>query len=404
MAKDVEQGDPKVTSPADDWTSVLLLSGAWACAFSIFSSAVATLSLAVDASAPNGLETLPLSLALILQGVANLVLPICKRKLGLKGTYFLGASVGIVACGLLVLGCFLGDFSTQCIGSALLGFSLSFAQNYRFVSVLLLPSNPASAVSAVLFGGVLGSLLGPGALAQAKDLLEVPFAGIYLLGGCVFVVSLVLIACVKFPPVVSSAGSSDAEAPRALCRILRQPSCFAAILTMASSYSIMLLLMAPTPVVMQQYYNHGYVPTTLTMMGHMFCMFAPSPLTGKLVSRFGSLKVIQSGLILACATAIILWLENELWAFMVAMGLLGFTWNFMFLGGTVLLNSCLKATESLKVVAAADCTVFLTAAAFTVLSMPLVSNIGWPETQIATMSMAVAVALCLGVAAAVRDV
>lgn len=49
-------------------------------------------------------------------------------------------------------------------------------------------------------------------------------------------VSLVLIACVKFPPVVSSAGSSDAEAPRALCRILRQPSCFAAILTMASSY------------------------------------------------------------------------------------------------------------------------------------------------------------------------
>jgi hypothetical protein len=49
-------------------------------------------------------------------------------------------------------------------------------------------------------------------------------------------VSLVLIACVKFPPVVSSAGSSDADAPRALCRILRQPSCFAAILTMASSY------------------------------------------------------------------------------------------------------------------------------------------------------------------------
>jgi hypothetical protein len=27
MAKDVEIGDPKVTSPADDWTSVLLLSG-----------------------------------------------------------------------------------------------------------------------------------------------------------------------------------------------------------------------------------------------------------------------------------------------------------------------------------------------------------------------------------------
>ena len=44
-------------------------------------------------------------------GVANLVLPICKRKLGLKASYLLGASLGIVACGLLILGCFLVDFS-----------------------------------------------------------------------------------------------------------------------------------------------------------------------------------------------------------------------------------------------------------------------------------------------------
>lgn len=36
-------------------------------------------------------------------------------------------------------------------------------------NVRLLPSNPANAVSAVLFGGVLGSLLGPGALAQVEQ-------------------------------------------------------------------------------------------------------------------------------------------------------------------------------------------------------------------------------------------
>ena len=50
-----------------------------------------------------------------------------------------------------------------------------------------------------------------------------------------FEVSLVLLACVKFPPVV--APSSDAaEAPRKLSTILRQPSCLSAVLTMASSY------------------------------------------------------------------------------------------------------------------------------------------------------------------------
>ncbi|CAK9073736.1 unnamed protein product [Durusdinium trenchii] len=402
-SKDVEQGDPVKVAAQDDWTSVLLLSGAWSCAFSIFSSAVATLSLAVTNTAPEGLETLPLSLALILQGLANLVLPSFKRRLGLKGTYILGVCLGMVACGLLVLGSYLLEFSIQCIGAALLGYSLGHAQNYRFGAVLLMPSSPAKAVSAVLFGGVLGSLVGPGVLPQAKNLLAAEFAGIYMLGSCIFLVSLVLLLLVRFPTSHVTNGATDASVvtpPRGVLEILRQPSCIAAILSMAASYSIMLLLMAPTPVVMQQYYNHGYTPTTLTMMGHMFCMFAPSPMTGKLIPRFGSFKVIHAGLVFAIGTAVCLWLSSELWIFVVAMALLGFAWNFMFLAGTVLLNSTLKPAESSKIVAFADCIVFLTAAAFTVCSMPVVSAIGWPETQYATMGMSVLVVLCLGILAA----
>ena len=42
---------------------------------------------------------------------------------------------------------------------------------------------------------------------------------------------------VKFPPAAAQSSEVEAEAsPRPLCRILRQPSCFAAILAMASSY------------------------------------------------------------------------------------------------------------------------------------------------------------------------
>lgn len=245
--------------------------------------------------------------------------------------------------------------------------------------------------------------MGPGVLPQAKNLLAAEFAGIYMLGSCIFLVSLVLLLLVRFPTSHVTNGATDASVvtpPRGVLEILRQPSCIAAILSMAASYSIMLLLMAPTPVVMQQYYNHGYTPTTLTMMGHMFCMFAPSPMTGKLIPRFGSFKVIHAGLVFAIGTAVCLWLSSELWIFVVAMALLGFAWNFMFLAGTVLLNSTLKPAESSKIVAFADCIVFLTAAAFTVCSMPVVSAIGWPETQYATMGMSVLVVLCLGILAA----
>ena len=44
-------------------------------------------------------------------GLANLVLPSFKRRLGLKGTYILGVCLGMVACGLLVLGSYLLEFS-----------------------------------------------------------------------------------------------------------------------------------------------------------------------------------------------------------------------------------------------------------------------------------------------------
>ena len=54
----------------------------------------------------------------------------------------------------------------QCLGACLLGWSLGTAQNYRFGAMRLAPSQPATAASLVLFGGVLGSLLGPGGLTQ----------------------------------------------------------------------------------------------------------------------------------------------------------------------------------------------------------------------------------------------
>lgn len=90
----------KLELPADDWKSVALLSGrggrdrranrrlslparcvagAWAAAFAVFASNVATLTLAVAETAPAvELETLPLGLALVMQG------PIPKPTVGHK--------------------------------------------------------------------------------------------------------------------------------------------------------------------------------------------------------------------------------------------------------------------------------------------------------------------------------
>lgn len=51
-------------------------------------------------------------------------------------------------------------------------------------------------------------------------------------------------------------------------------------------------------------------------------------------------QVIHAGLVFAIGTAVCLWLSSELWIFVVAMALLGFAWNFMFLAGAFFRARC----------------------------------------------------------------
>ena len=62
------------------------------------------------------------------------------------------------------------------------------------------------------------------------------------------------------------------------------------------------------PILSNSIHYHYIIPVIIPMISHHLQI-------GQILPG----QVIQSGLILACATAIILWLENELWAFMVAL-------------------------------------------------------------------------------------
>ncbi|CAE7761235.1 rfnT [Symbiodinium sp. KB8] len=388
----------KLDLPADDWKSVALLSGAWAAAFAVFASNVATLTLAVAETAPAvELETLPLGLALVMQGIGTMALPTKVRYLGRKYMYLAGAGVGLLSCLALSLGSWLLDFGLQCLGACLLGYSFAHAQNYRFGAIQAMPSNPPRAISSVLFGGVVGALLGPGAISQARDLLPVPFMGIYLCGGVLNLLAVLLLSFVELPGAAEPKGKAPIDQPRRLSKILLQPRCGAAIVTLTASYCIMLVLMAPTPAVMQNFYSHSFTASTLTMMGHMFCMFAPSPLTGIAMARAGSAPVIVAGLLCAALTAVVLCLGTSLPYFVVGMALLGFAWNFMYIGGSALLTKSYSPSEGPKLQAVTDTAVNFGAASFTLLSMPIVSSIGWIPTQLLHLAMTGATALLLGI-------
>ncbi|CAE7479084.1 rfnT [Symbiodinium microadriaticum] len=385
----------KLELPADDWKSVSLLSGAWATAFANFASNVATLTLAVATTAPAvELQTLPLGLLLVMQAAGNMALPAKVRYLGRKNMYLTGAGVGLLSCGTLALGSGLQNFGLQCLGACLSGYSFAYAENYRFGAIQAMPSNPSRAISLVLFGGVVGALLGSGAISQARDLLPVPFIGIYLCGALLNLLAVLFLSFIELRGTTAQPKAATRVQPRPLTEILLQPQCAAAVVTIVASYSIMLVLMAPTPAVMKSY-SHSFTASTLTMMGHMFCMFAPSPLTGIAMGRVGPTPVILAGLVFAVLTACVLYLGAGLSSFVVGMASLGIAWNFMYLGGSALLTKMHSVAEGPKVQALTDCFGSMGAAMFTLLSMPIVASLGWIPTQLLSLSMTGVTAILL---------
>lgn len=367
---------------------MLLLAIAWAGALSTFTAAIATLSLvAVKISPDPSVDTLPLAIVFYASGFANAALPKEIQVLRRGGAYLVGAAAGFLGSVCIAISCKTRSFFTICIGSLLLGCAIAHAQNYRFAAILLAPSSPPKAIGRVLMGGMLGALLGPGAIARARHLLSVDYLGIYVVCSGMYIVVASIVCCIRFPlpaAICSSDGNSEDEEvskPRGVLEIFSQKRCLAATTAVAASYTLMMLIMAPTPIVMRATYNHSYDEATLVMMGHMFLMFAPSQGTGALVVRFGAPPVIFSGFVLVALSMVALLVGTSVPFFAIGLAVLGVAWNCLFVAGTAALTKTYTPQEGPKVQAVNDGAAFVLSGTMSLASTSVVQHIGWKSTQ-----------------------
>jgi len=341
------------------------------------------------------LQTLPLALVFYFQGLGNALMPREVRTLGRRGAYLVGTCFGVLGNVVIALACWSQSFVLLCLGACLEGCAMAHAQNYRFGAVLFLPSNPPKAISYVLFGGCIGALFGPGVLARARNLLPPDFAGIYALCALCHCVGALLLSRIQFPPegVQQGVGAQAAQVPpRSLKDIYRNPRCCVGTVAVAAAYTIMMLVMAPTPIVMRMDYGHSYDAATLVMMGHTFLMYVPSPVTGKLISRFGALPVALGGCVMIVVTCATLWSGTSLGFFIAGLVFLGVAWNLLFMAGTAQLVSCYTKAEGPKVQAFSDGLCFLLSGTSSLLSMTVVRGIGWQITQLLAICFSVVTA------------
>jgi len=229
-------------------------------------------------------------------------------------------------------------------------------------------------VSLVLAGGLLGAIVGPNLAARSRSLLETPFAGAYVVLAVVAVLAMLLMAAIRFPEVPASSKGQDTGRP--LSEIMRNPMFLVACISAALGYGVMNLLMAATPLAMQQC-GLSFDDAALVLEWHVIGMFAPGFFTGGWIKRFGTLPVMTVGVVLTLACIAIALTGVELRQFVVALFLLGVGWNLLFTGSTTLSLGAYRPEEKDRAQAAINFCVFAVMAFTSFASGALVTTQGW---------------------------
>ena len=263
------------------------------------------------------------------------------------------------------------------------GYYSANGQLYRFAAAeLSAPAFREKAISLVLAGGLVGAVLGPNLASRTRTLFDVPFVGAYVSLAAVALVSMAVMAFVRFPPVPSKAASADPGRP--LSVIMRQPVFIVATAGAALGYGVMNLLMAATPLAMQVC-GFPFEDAALVLEWHVIGMFAPGFFTGHLIKRFGVLTIMGTGVALNVLCVAIALSGVELHQFLIALFLLGVGWNFLFTASTTLSLQSYRPEEKDRAQAAINFCVFATMALTSFASGALVTTQGWQWLNVGSL-------------------
>lgn len=278
--------------------------------------------------------------------------------IGRRNGLVTGLSAGVIGSGVTFYAIAIHSFSLFMLGMILMGIANSAVQLGRFAAAEVnKPEHRGRAISNVVIGGTVGSVVGPFVAGPAGNLVGTwgidELAGAYLISLILFAIAAVVVfiglrpdpreigkeVAEKFPETIIRKGQA-----RGVFEILRQPAAMVAVTAMVLGQMVMVLVMVITSLHMHDH-DHGLTDISAVIASHTFGMFAFSIISGRLADKWGREKVILSGsitLVIACIAATI---SPDVLPLGVALFLLGLGWNFCFVGGSTLLADQLSPLE-----------------------------------------------------------
>jgi MFS family permease len=278
--------------------------------------------------------------------------------IGRRGGLVTGLIAGVIGSGVTFYAIATHSFPVFLGGMVLMGIANAAVQLGRFAAAEVnRPEHRGRAISNVVIGGTVGSVIGPFVAGPAGGLVGSwgidELAGAYLVALILFAIAAVVVffglrpdpreigkeVAEKFPETVSASGQV-----RGVLEIFRQPAAMVAVVSMVLGQMVMVLVMVITSLHMRDH-HHELTDISAVIASHTFGMYAFSIISGRLADRWGRGAVILIGsatLVVACIAATI---SPDVLPLSVALFLLGLGWNFCFVGGSTLLADQLSPLE-----------------------------------------------------------
>ncbi len=281
------------------------------------------------------LATLPISLIVLGSMISATPISAIMQRFGRRAGFLVGTGGGAVAGLVCAYGLYLSSFPIFLIGSFFTGIYMSAQGFYRFAAADTASDDyRPKAISYVMAGGLVSAIIGTQMGNLTANAFVVPFMGAYL-----FVVALNIVGSFLFFFIdIPTPEKPTADSPKGRTRweLITTPRIAVAVICAMVSYALMNLVMTSTPLAVV---GCGFAQSDASniVMGHVLAMFAPSFFTGHLIARFGVEKIVGIGLVILAAAGVVALTGVELLNFYVALILLGFGWNFGFIGATAML-------------------------------------------------------------------
>jgi MFS family permease len=301
-------------------------------------------------------------------------------------------------------------------GMLLLGLGNAGAQLSRYAAAELYPAGRRGfAIGVVIWAGTIGAVGGPLLLAPSSRIVVglggAAFVGPFAFAALAGAVAVVAVSGMpagtgrvggsRLPggsPVPGGSrlpGGSRVPGWRVPLRaLLGTHAARSALAVMATAQVVMVAVMTAAPVDMHLH-GHGLGAVGTVLSAHTLGMFALSPLTGRLLDRFGSQPVMLGGLLTLAVAAGLAATMSQPSSRMVALFLLGYGWNLCFIGGSGRLARELPESERAHVEGTVDAAIWTIAAVGSLASTVVLSAGGYPILAAAAGALTVIPAVLL---------